>query len=332
MFSKRFITTSFLAGVFAIAPALGQDIISARAGLINLAEGTVLMNGEEVHQGDRYEVMKEGDTLSTEKGRAEVLLNVGTFLRLGEDSSFHLDSGSLEDVRLTLLSGSAIVESAEFSKENSVEVTVEGKTIALRKRGLYEFQAGEDARVRTYDGELALKEPNGDVVKITKEREVNLGGTSLVATKFDGDDTTPLYRWGARRARTLAQASRSSATTYTSRSTGGLTLIPGMRGGWIFNPLFGYYTYLPFSGYGYSPYNLIIVSPRTVNQPVYRPGSSGSGFDMGVGLGRTASAPAYSGGSTGSGISGSVVSAPAPSAPAMASPNTGGGAAAGHRR
>lgn len=329
MLSRQFLATSFLTAVFAAAPVAAQDIIAARAGLINLADGTVTVNDVEVQQGDRYQVMKEGDTLATEKGRAEILLNIGTFLRLAEDSSFRLDSASLEDVRLTLLTGSAIIETAELGKESSVEVMVEGKKIAVRKRGLYEFQAGEGARVRTYDGELALKGADGQAVKITKDREVNLSEATLVAAKFDEDDTTPLYRWGARRARTLAQASRSSATSYGSYSSyPGSTIVSGMRGTWVYNTLFGYFTYLPLSGYGYSPYNLVIVSPRTVYQPTYSPGVS-SGFDMGASRSAAASS-VYSGGSSSS--SGAMVAAPAVSAPAAAAPNTGGGASAGRRR
>lgn len=330
MMSKQFLATSILTAAFAVSPVLAQDIIAARAGLINLAEGTVTVNDSEVHQGDRYQVMKEGETLATQKGRAEILLNVGTFLRLGENSSFRLDSAALEDVRVTMLTGAAIIESAELGKEAAVEVTVEGKKIAIRKRGLYEFQAGENARVRAYDGELALKTAEGQVVKITKDREVNLSGTTLVAAKFDDNDTTALYRWGARRARTLAQASRSSATSYTSSNTSGMSILSGTRGAWVYNTLFGYYTYLPFSGYGYSPYNLVIVSPRTVYQPIYSP-TVNSGFDMSSGA-RNASGPAYAGSSAASSVGSSPVAAPAVSAPAMASPNTGGGADAGRRR
>jgi hypothetical protein len=100
-----------------------------------------------------------------------------------------------------------------------------------------------------------------------------------------------------------------------------------MRGTWVYNTLFGYFTYLPLSGYGYSPYNLVIVSPRTVYQPTYSPGVSG--FDMGVSR-SAASSPVYSGASSAS--SGAVIAAPAVSAPAAAAPNTGGGADAGRRR
>lgn len=331
MLSKRFIATSFLTAVFAAAPVLAQDIIAARAGLINLAEGTVTLNEVEVEHGDRYQIMNEGDTLATEKGRAEILLNVGTFLRLAENSSFRLDATSLDDVRLTLLSGSAIIESSELEKEDNIEIIVEGKKFTLRKRGLYEFAAGESARARTYDGEMALKTSDGQTVKVTKEREVNLDGTTLLATKFDGDDTTALYRWGSRRARTLAQASSSSARTY---ATGMPLPLNGMMSGlgmWVFNPMFGYYTYLPLRGFGYSPYNMVIVSPRTVFQPAFNPGFSGGGFDTGMGSSRgSVSSGVYSGSSGSRG--GSVVSSPAASAPAASSPNTGGGAAAGRRR
>ena len=63
--------------VFALAavPAMAQEVVSAKAGLIHEAEGEVKINGEDfIQEGLRFKSMKEGDTLSTLGGRAEVLI------------------------------------------------------------------------------------------------------------------------------------------------------------------------------------------------------------------------------------------------------------------
>jgi hypothetical protein len=59
-------------------------------------------------KGDTLEV---GDRVSTAaNGKAEILLNPGSFLRLGGASAFEFNSTSLDDLELRLDSGSAILE------------------------------------------------------------------------------------------------------------------------------------------------------------------------------------------------------------------------------
>jgi hypothetical protein len=53
---------------------------------------------------------------------------------------------------------------------------------------------------------------------------------------------------------------------------------PMFMGGWAFNPLFGMYTYLPYSGFGYSPFGYTYYSPYTVG---YAPTYGGSGYSYG---------------------------------------------------
>ena len=77
-----------LATIAMASAASAQEVITAKAGLIHLMEGKVLINGVEAEQtGDKFLSLKESETLSTERGRAEVLLNAGTYLRVGENVS-----------------------------------------------------------------------------------------------------------------------------------------------------------------------------------------------------------------------------------------------------
>ena len=81
------------AALLALAPsgALAQQAISARAGLINVADGDVFLADARSGSLKPFErrptelvELKEGQTLETQEGRAELLLTPGAFLRIGE--------------------------------------------------------------------------------------------------------------------------------------------------------------------------------------------------------------------------------------------------------
>jgi hypothetical protein len=315
--------------VLAAAPLGAQEIITAKAGLIHYMEGEVQVNGKDVQpNGDQFASMKEGDTLSTQEGRVEILLNAGTYLRLSDRSSFRLVSADLEDTRLAALSGQMIVEVSDLPKDTAVTVDLMGSSMALRKRGLYEFSADEPGKVRVYDGELSLTAPGTEALKMGKGRQISMNALIAGPVKFDKEDTTALYRWTARRARYISEVNQTAARSagksggYVSSAYAG-----SYRGQWVWNPFFGMYTYLPYNGFGYSPFGLVLYSPRTILVPNYSY-STGSGMDMS----RSAvSAPAYSGSSAATSVS-APVAAPAAAAPAAPSANTGSASSGGHRR
>ncbi len=321
------------AAVLMTTIASAQDIVSAKAGLIHLMEGKVLINGVEAEQkGDQFLSLKEGEILSTERGRAEVLLNAGSYLRLGENSSFKLTSSYLEDTRFTVLSGTALVEIAELPKDTGVTLDFLGSQVELKKRGLYEFTADAPGRARVYDGEIALQSEGAFPIKIAKNKEIAFDKLAAGPVKFDQTVTTALYRWGARRARYIAAANEAAArngNTYGSGYSSGFA--SGYRGIWAFNPMFGMYTYLPLSGYGYSPYSgVVLYSPATVYLRYAAPVMIGnSGFDAGSSARSAVSSPNYSAAPSGGGAA-----LPAATAPAVATPNVGGGDSGGaaHRR
>src|SRR3954469_9434726 len=80
--------------------AWAQSAISARAGMIHYSEGNVAIDGQRVDSStssyQEYKFVNEGETLATNRGRAEVLLNPGTFLRVTDNSSVRLISSQLE--------------------------------------------------------------------------------------------------------------------------------------------------------------------------------------------------------------------------------------------
>src|SRR5690606_9602150 len=93
--------------------ALGdQYVISAKAGGVNLVEGSATVvradgRTRSLIKGDKIEV---GERVSTEAGaRSEVLLNPGSYLRMGPNTSFEFESTSLDDLSIDVSRGSAML-------------------------------------------------------------------------------------------------------------------------------------------------------------------------------------------------------------------------------
>jgi hypothetical protein len=122
-------------------------------------------------------------------------------------------------------------------------------------------------------------------------KQTNLNGV-LLAESFDrkDQDQDALYNWSDRRAAYVAQANIVSANDvssggysgysgyglgngYSFFGYNGLGYGPSFLGGWMFNPMFGMYTYMPYSGFGYSPFGYTYYSPYTV---FYAPANSGA--------------------------------------------------------
>ena len=69
-------------------------------------------------------------------GKAEILLNPGIFLRLGNDSAVEMVSG-LKNVEAQLNNGRAIVEVDQISPDSKVRIREHGITANLKATGLY---------------------------------------------------------------------------------------------------------------------------------------------------------------------------------------------------
>jgi hypothetical protein len=63
--------------------------------------------------------------LSSEAGRAEVLLNAGTVLRIGEMTRLRMDTVELADTRVSIEAGSAVVTVSQIPRLAAVDLTID---------------------------------------------------------------------------------------------------------------------------------------------------------------------------------------------------------------
>jgi hypothetical protein len=301
----RFLAAGWFLGVLAAGTACAQYVISSHSGVIQYVEGRAYLAEKPIEpKFGQFPDIKESQEFRTEDGRAEILLTPGVFLRLGENSAVRMLSTRLTDTRVEVLSGSAIIECNEIPKDNAVELVYKKDSVSIQKQGLYRMDT-EPAHFQVFEGEALVTDPSGQLT-LKGGKQTNLAAV-LMAENFDrkADDQDALYRWSDRRASYVAQANVASASAvgnnysgvgsvyggsgYGGYGLGGLGFgglgygglgfyNPAYLGGWAFNPAFGMYTYLPYSGFGYSPFGYTYYSPTTV---AYAPSYGGSGYTYG---------------------------------------------------
>src|SRR5687767_2574991 len=115
------------ASAAAVAPAREDDakdvradarVISARAGRVNFVSGDVRLrraDALETRLLTAEDELKSGDTVITgAAGRVEILLNPGSYFRAGGGTEFTLAEADLDDLRVELVRGSAVVEATGY--------------------------------------------------------------------------------------------------------------------------------------------------------------------------------------------------------------------------
>jgi|GEM_PF-487650 len=266
--------------------AFAQNAISAKAGLVQVADGEVFVNNQAIeNKVAQFTELKNSDILTTGDGRAEVLLTPGAFLRIRDTSGIRMVSTRLTDVRLELLKGEAIIEVAELLTDNSITMTIGAATFELHKGGIYRFDS-TPGRLRVYQGEASARE--GEKTATVKAgHEFASNGDTWAVGHFDTKETDALYRWSSRRSGDISvanvSAARQAGSGYGSYSGlmntgfyGGMygmyglygTGMSGLGGNWLYNPYFGMYTFLPFYDTAWSPFGYAYYTPITV-APVY---------------------------------------------------------------
>ncbi len=248
-------------GVLAGLPALAQSVISAQSGLIHYTEGQVFLGDIAVQsKAGQFPQMKGQNVLRTEEGRAEVLLNPGAFLRIGENSSVRMVSDKITNARLELLSGSVVVEIVEPLNGSAVTIDYGDAAVSIVKRGIYRMDT-DPAVLRVSDGEAMVLSGDRQIV-VKKGSMLPFDGT-WATRKFDPNETDALDRWSGHRAEYLAMANVSAARTLQRQSrssfTGGW-----LASGWSWNPYYGMFSFVPYRGTYSSPYGYRYYSPQTV--------------------------------------------------------------------
>ncbi len=225
--------------------ALGQPVISAKAGILNHTEGKVLLDGKEVQlKLGVFPQVKKNHELRTEEGRAEMLLGPGVFLRLAENGSVRMISDDVVDTRLEFLGGSMLLECVAMGKDSKVTLDYKGALILIHKVGVYRLD-GEPVGLKVHSGEATVIQ-SGQRQTVRRARQLPLNGVSA-PEEFDAKTGDALYRWARSRSDYLARASLSAAK-YASIS-GRVFWIPGACGGWVWSDYLAQLTFMPFEGH-----------------------------------------------------------------------------------
>jgi hypothetical protein len=269
---KNRMAAALAAAAAFMMPAWGSttEPRTAVPGTLNYVEGQASIGSQALDSGSiGYAELQSGQSLTTQKGKAEFLLTPGVFVRLGDDSSAKMISPELTNTELALTQGEAIVEVDQIHPENDIRIDEAGTSTRLLKTGIYDFDAAHD-QVRVFDGKAMVV--GGDRKTTVKGgHELALNATdNLKVRGFDKKqyaNTNDLYRWSSLRSAYLANANENTAQIYVADGWYG----PGWIGaGWYWSPWFGAYTFIPGNGFLYSPFGWGFYSPLWVHRaPLY---------------------------------------------------------------
>ncbi len=265
------------------APSWGSETSaqSAVPGTVNYVEGQASISGQALNSKSIGTAeLRPGQSLVTEKGKAEVLLTPGVFLRIGNNSSAKMISPGLTDTEVELDQGHAMVEVAEIHPENSLRVDEDGTATQLLKTGLYDFNRNQ-RELRVFDGK-AFVASGREHVYVKGGRELTLASNDLSkARKFDKKsyEEGDLFRWSSLRSGYLAEANVDAAGMYAANAWGG----PSWWGAdWYWDPWFDAFTFIPGDGIFYSAFGWGFYSPWWVYQaPFFGYGYGWGGYGYG---------------------------------------------------
>ena len=241
-----------------VSAASSLYVISAKAGAVNYVEGKVSVARQEgksgyLLKGDELEI---GDVVSTgADGRAEILLNPGSFVRLAENSVFEFASTALEDLQLNLKGGSAMLE-VITDNEFTFAVNTPKAKLFIVKSGVYRVDVLSDGtgKIEVWKGGA-----NANGTEIKSGRQATVSGNQTAVVKFDRDDKDALEVWSKSRAKELSKINARLQNNYLRTSLMSSYYqtrwsLYDSYGLWVYSRYHGSYCFLPF-GYGWSsPY------------------------------------------------------------------------------
>ena len=209
-------------------PLNAQKVVSARAGLITYLQGPAYLDGKRVVlKTARFPQMKDGETLSTGRGRAELLLSPGVVLRLADNSQVRFENSQLSDTRVTLQQGEALIEVVQLAEGNRIQVDLGETAIEPTRAGLYRIgksqKATQDATaqnmLRVYGGEAVIRS-GLRTVDAKRGMAVDLSG-DLAISRFDRKQKDFFHTWAARRSFELFMSDPEARQKQTHWQSGG---------------------------------------------------------------------------------------------------------------
>ena len=276
--------------VACVITSVGQTrdkfVISAKAGGINAITGQASMHGKGETDWQQLMItddLQAGDRVQTASdGRVEILLNPGSYLRVGGNSEVELSDNSLSNLEFRLLRGTAVVEASGVEETQMlINISTPHARLAIDRQGLYRLNVVPD------DGTVLIVRKGRVILdshtKVKGGNKVVFSATSVSVARLTDEEKRAekelaIEQWSQHRAQTLAQANRRinnrMLTSAFSAINSDFFWFGGFRrsGLWFYNSRAGCYTFLPYGYYSTS-------SPYGVSYPttVYG-GSNGTGF------------------------------------------------------
>lgn len=268
--------------LFACFCAFPQSVISVHSGVVHFVEGSVFIDDQPVDQKlGTFANVKQASTLRTEKGRAEILLSPGVFLRVDQNSSVRMISTAITDTQVEFLKGSVIVDTLEGSADAPVTVTYKDCKVRFPKQGIYRFDSEPAALLQVYNGQAEIAHDGKSSAIDTSH--LFFFAASTETKKFDDGTDDEFYAWARDRSETIASENQLAAQTakdpadmdngqavplYPNLGLGASSSVPW---GPTYAPLGGIYSmgstffdpYVPFGAGSWGAYPLFV--------PVYVP-------------------------------------------------------------
>ena len=269
---KRTLLNSFTFGVIAFllpifAYAQGDRtvssnaqmyVISAKAGGVNFIEGkvTIVRKDGKIGYLLKTDTIEVGDKVTTgADGKVEILLNPGSYVRLAANSEFEFLTTSLDDLRLKLTAGSAMLE-VFADKDYSVSVTTPNAEFVAVKSGVYRVDVLADgsSKLEVWEGRAQI-----GTTEVKGGRAAIVSNSLTTVAKFDRDEKDTLETWSKNRAKELTKINarlerRNLRTTLISGFQSNNWNMFNSFGLWIYDASVSGHCFFPF-GYGWSsPY------------------------------------------------------------------------------
>ena len=162
-------------------------MISAKAGGVNAVTGGTGVHSKGSSVWEQLTIrdnLEGGDVVKTGlDGRVEILLNPGSYMRVGENSEFELTDNSLDKLEVRLLKGTAIVEATGAEDtELQINITTPHAKMAIVQRGLYRVNVvpGDLTELIVRKGRVLLADPE---TKIKGGKKLSLQQRRLLSCK-----------------------------------------------------------------------------------------------------------------------------------------------------
>jgi hypothetical protein len=243
-------------------------VVSAKAGGVNAVTGGASMRHRNTEwlQLTIKEDLEAGDVVKTGvDGRVEMLLNPGSYMRVGENSEFELADNSLENLEVRLIRGTAIVEvTGADDEELFIGITTPHTRMSIVRRGLYRVSVvpGDTTELIVRKGRVMLE---GSHTKVKGGNKVVFSSNSFSVAKLEKAEkkaVDALDSWSKDRSQMLAKENgRISDRTFKTLASGfsdggwfGRSFFQSRRSGFWFRSGGSCYTFVPYYGAFGSPY------------------------------------------------------------------------------